>query len=366
MPFHPPNSWAAFYYDGRTADREPVRVTFSTGSLAMQRADGSIAHWPYPELRRGAGAVEGGPFRLERGSPAREVLMFSDPGAAAALRAVNPYGGLAKPTQRGSPLGKMLLALLLATIAAGFALYKWVLPATGEFLAARVPPSWEAALGATVIRQITMMSKVCDSPESRAPVERILSKITAQYPDNPYTFKVYVVDSDLVNALAAPGGHVVVYRGLLDKTRSPEELAAVLAHEVAHVVDRHSTKAMMRSLTFWTLVSFLAGDTSGAILSIAGTLEELRFSRTQEERADAKARRVFEETRMNPAAMLRVFQMLEDLSADVPGERYLSTHPRMKDRVETIAQWQENQRYTPRPVLPGSAWPPSVAGCAAR
>jgi Zn-dependent protease with chaperone function len=360
----PDHSWEAFYYDGRTADREPVRVVFGTSALTLHLPAGGTASWPYSELRRGEASVEGGPFRLERGSPATEVLLFDDARAAGALRGVAPYSGLGT-APKGGTLGKLLVGLVAATLIAIIVLYKWALPAAGEFLAARVPASWEAKLGASVAQQVTLLSKVCDRPEAREPVARIVEKIAASYPDNPYKFEVYVVDSGMVNALAAPGGHIVVYRGLLDRTKSADELAAVLAHEVAHVMERHGTKAIMRSITFWALVSFLAGDTSGTILSLAGALEEMRFSREQEARADAEAMRVFEQVRADPAAMQRVFEMLEGEDPGIAGARYFSTHPRMADRVAAIERWRKEQRYPPVPVLSaGQAWPPAGSGCA--
>ncbi|MEZ5401558.1 MAG: M48 family metallopeptidase [Bryobacteraceae bacterium] len=355
--------WDAFYYDGRSADREPVRVTFSTSSLTIERRNGLLLHWQYSELRRGDASFEGGPLRLERGKPAREVLLVPDARVGAYLKSIAPYGGLGA-TRGGHTAGKVLAALLAATVFAVYALFQWVLPAAGDYAASRIPPSWESKLGETVVRQLTVLASVCQDPARRKPVEDVVARIAKQYPGNPYRFRVYLVDSEMVNAIAAPGGHIVVYRGLIEKTRSADELAAVLAHEVAHVTGRHGTKAMMRSVTLWTILSLLVGDTSGAIVSLAGALEELRFSRAQEEQADAEARRVFEQAHLDPAAMVRIFKMLEETSPSMPGESYLSTHPRMADRVATIEQWSAEQRYTPSPALPGTPWPPLVRGCA--
>ncbi|MEZ5356089.1 MAG: M48 family metalloprotease [Bryobacteraceae bacterium] len=74
-------------------------------------------------------------------------------------------------------------------------------------------------------------------------------------------------------------------------------------------------------------------------------------SRQQEEGADAEARRVFEQARMDPCAMARVYRMLDNISGDMPASIF-STHLRMADRIETIEEWGDRQNYTPEPVLP--------------
>jgi Zn-dependent protease with chaperone function len=363
----PHDAWEAYYYNGRTADREPVRVTLSTGSLTIHRQEAPAVSWNYRDLRRGESSVDGGPVRLEKGALSPEVLLFPERAVLDAIRRVDPYASLGGG---GAGIGagwKLLGGLVIGSVAAIVVLYAWVLPAVGGFLAALVPPSFEERLGASVVRQFTLFGGVCEDPAVKAPLERVLGEVTARFPDSPYRFRLYVVDSEVVNALAAPGGHILLYRGLIEKTRSPEELAAVLAHEVTHVAERHGTRAMMRSLTFWALVSFLTGDTSGTIVSLVGAFEELRFSRTQEESADTGARRVFEEARLDPGAMVRMYEKLESSSDDAPAlTRYLSTHPRMDDRVRTIEEWRKAQSYSPRAMMPGTSWPPRVAGCASR
>jgi predicted Zn-dependent protease len=174
---------------------------------------------------------------------------------------------------------------------------------------------------------------------------------------------VYVVESDMVNAIAAPGGHIVVYRGLMKRTRSPEELAAVLSHEVTHVLERHGTRAMMRSLTFWALVSFLAGDVNGTIVSLVGAIEEMRFSREQEERADRGAMALLERLRVEPRAMVEVYRTLEKAGGEMPKlARYLSTHPPIENRIAVIREWEGRSRYAPVRIVEVAQWPP-VGAC---
>ena len=76
-------------------------------------------------------------------------------------------------------------------------------------------------------------------------IDELVLTLTKALPSNPYAFRVSVVDSPVVNAFAAPGGYIVIYKGLLKYTKSPEELAGVLAHEIEHVIHRHVTRMLL-------------------------------------------------------------------------------------------------------------------------
>jgi Zn-dependent protease with chaperone function len=80
----------------------------------------------------------------------------------------------------------------------------------------------------------------------------------AAAPGSPYHVRLLVADSPVVNAFAAPGGRIVVFRGLLEKTGRPEELAGVLAHEMQHVVLRHPLEAILRQISLRALAAVLS------------------------------------------------------------------------------------------------------------
>ena len=106
------------------------------------------------------------------------------------------------------------------------------------------------------------------------------------------TPEISVIDSDTVNAFAAPGGQIGIFRGLIDEARSPAELAGVLAHEMGHVIKRHPSEAMVRSAGYSILVAALVGDTSSAMQIAARTGEtllNLAHSRSAEAEADRTA-----------------------------------------------------------------------------
>ena len=117
----------------------------------------------------------------------------------------------------------------------------------------------------------------------------------AAHVESPYTFRWYLVDDPQVNALAAPGGHVVVFTGLVRATESAEELAGVLAHEMEHVLLRHSLRAIVARLGWRTILSLAlggSGELGGAAARVADQLGALGFSRVQESDVLAKQCRV--------------------------------------------------------------------------
>jgi predicted Zn-dependent protease len=141
-----------------------------------------------------------------------------------------------------------------------------------------------------------------------------------------------------VNALAAPGGAIVLYRGLLERTASAEELAGVLAHEVQHILHRHGTRMVVQRASTGLLMTAVAGDVSGLMafgLETARTLGDLRHSRQNEEEADLDGLRMLLAAQIDPRGMLEFFRKIAGREgAALP--RYLSSHPPSADRVERL------------------------------
>jgi len=249
------------------------------------------------------------------------------------------------------------VAALLGIVAAFFL---WGLPAISAAIASLVPVSVEERLGAVVLEGMAPQLQRCRDDA----VERIAAALQRASPASPYRFRVYVVNDGEVNAFAAPGGFIGVHRGLIEKTGSPEELAAVLAHEMQHVVQRHSTKGMMRGLTFLAVLSAALGDAGGAAAQVMGTLGQLHYNRRDESSADREGLRMLEHARIDPRAMVRMLRILEALAGDGPAMlRYLSTHPLPSDRITEMERLAAEAHYAHAPVLAGVRWPPPAADC---
>lgn len=148
------------------------------------------------------------------------------------------------------------------------------------------------------------------------------------------------------------GGGIVVYRGLIEKMQSPEELAAVLAHEMQHVVQRHSTRAMLRVLGLQLGLTILVGD-PGVIGDLAARLGVLHLMRSDEQSADDRAVEALMKAEIDPAAMQRAFSHLaavDPLRGAPSALQYLSTHPPIEERAARIAQLARNWHGPAKPL----------------
>lgn len=202
--------------------------------------------------------------------------------------------------------------------------------------AGKIPAEYEARIGDMVLAQTRAQGRVVESGPAVDAVRHIGAKLTG---GSRYQYRWLIVQSNEVNAFAAPGGVIVVHSGLIKQTGRPEELAGVLAHEVAHVELRHSLQGLIKKAGFSILLSFLMGDWSGTALggSIA-TLTEMKFSRDAETEADEEGLRRLVATRISPQGMPEFFAKLAKKENGGPDLSMLSTHPASQERMTKLQQ----------------------------
>ncbi len=160
-----------------------------------------------------------------------------------------------------------------------------------------------------------------------------------------YTFKL--VNSDVVNAFAVPGGYVYVNRGLVERADNMSELAGVVAHEIAHVEERHSAEQIGRvqgANVGLTLAYVLLGRGPGGLertaINVGGGLVLAGYSRDAEEEADAVAVPLLVSAGIDPDGLVTFFQKLIDDQKRSPSalEQWFSTHPTTADRIENTRE----------------------------
>lgn len=353
--------WEGYYLDGRTAARYRAAIRLMRGGLQVTTEGGTTLWWPYGEVRQTQGFYAGEQVRLERGGEIPEALLVSDVAFLTALHRVAPElaARFHDPTRRRMRVRLTLLAAL-AVIGITAALYLWGIPGLAALVASRVPVSWEERLGEAVVESLAPPGKRCADATRARVINDIVTTLTAPLPGSPYTFRVMVVNDPTVNAFAAPGGYIVLFRGLLERTRTAEELAGVLAHELQHILQRHATRALLQHASTGLLLAALAGDASGAMaygLESARTLGTLRYSRRNEEEADAEGLRMLLAAGVDPAGMIEFFEVLRKQGGDAPGLlAYLSTHPSPADRIAGLRALAGQSQRTPVKLLPGSDW----------
>jgi predicted Zn-dependent protease len=321
-------------------------------------------------VRQTQGFYPGEHVRFEHGSTS-EAVVVPDRKFLAALSALAPEAArrFHDPRRRSGRLWFSVAAAILAVVI-GFVLYQWGVQALATMLASAIPASWEERVGDAGLQELAPPSRVCTESETVTAIAQLSSTILAAAPGFPYTSKIVVVREDQFNALALPGARIVIYGDLLGKAETPDELAAVLAHELQHARERHSTEAALRAASVSALIGLVAGG-DGAVrglLTAASTLDQLRYSRRQEEAADRGAVAMLQRARIDARGMLRFLARAREQESTgataVP--RYLSTHPPTAERIEQLRAVIEPQRYAPTELMTAEEWAKVRTACAVR
>jgi len=388
------------FYDGKSANKYPVSVLPTKDHLELIFPDGRRIAWKYPTLKLSRTGSTG-PIRLERSNPNPNVIpesvVIEDPHFLEAAHEVAP-GALGtlwtQPHKRPLRYALMILALI-ALPPFIFAIWVYAIPGMTNAVADRIPAKWEEKIGQNYFEGYIKHSVKELDPEERKALDTISERLLTAVPDQPYTFRIYVHPSKMVNAFALPGGTIVVFQGLINATETPEELAGVLAHEFQHVLKRHSMRNIVRSEAiniFATIVSGNSDSLTNIILQAGGIMEFLRYSRELETQADEEGMKMMLATRIDPRGMVRVFEKLEeehhrqleemkkdtkkadpkeknskekpakekDSDKDKEGGQdwmeYFSTHPANNNRIAVLKKLSENPTHKPEPLLPGFDW----------
>jgi predicted Zn-dependent protease len=339
-------AWEASYLDGRTAARRRATARIGRAALEITLADTNTRLlWPYREIRQTQGTYAGEHVRLERGGDLAEALLVPDVAFLSALREAAPETHFHDPARRRFRAGLIVMAGI-AAIALGVGLYLFALPAMAGVAAERVPVQWEAKLGDAIVEHIVPVSGRCVDGDRQARIDAIAAAVLKPVPTKGYAFRIAVANSATVNALAAPGGAIVVFRGLLDRTDSAEELAGVLAHEFQHVLHRHATRAIFQHASAGILMAAVVGDVSAVVafgLEGARMLGDLSMSRQAEAQADRDGMQMLHDAGIDTAGMVTFFEKLAELHGDPGRGRYLMSHPAPQERLATMralsAQW---------------------------
>lgn len=337
--------WEAAYLDGRSAARQRATVRIGRAALEITLAGSNTRMlWPYRELRQTQGTYAGEHVRLERGGDLSEALLVTDVGFLRAVRETAPEARFHDPRRRRFRAGLVFVALV-AAVGLALGIYFFALPAAAGVVASRVPVTWEAKLGDAILEHFAEGARCEDQPR-QARIDAIASAVLKPAQPTPYRFRIAVVDSETVNAIAAPGGAIIVFRGLLERAESAEELAGVLAHEFQHVLHRHATRAIFQQASAGVLMAAIVGDVSAIVafgLEGARMLGELSMSRQAEAEADRDGMRMLHEAGVDTAGMVAFFEKLARREDDPGRLRYLMSHPAPAERLATLralaAQW---------------------------
>ena len=337
-------TWKALYFDGRTPTHRKVDVQTDRQGVRIEFKAGTKRIWRYDDFSVQQDRLQG-PLRLEYGEFPPEILEIADPEFGEVLGKRLPK----KP--RFLSVGFAILAVLLVP-----AIIYWGIPLASGWFAYFIPVSIEKQVGQYVIDEVFPSRIVCKTDAGEQALEKLVSRLVPL--DSEYVFQVEVVDSGLVNAIAFPGGNILLFRGLLEKSPSADAIAGVLAHEMQHVFQRHGTENLLNQVALSGLFKLLTVEANAIAETLfAGvrTLSLLKYTRELETEADALALQLLYQAGVDPVEMLAMFQVLKNHSSSLPES--ISTHPDMTSRMEKLEIIiDQKPDFVNTPVLSEQSW----------
>jgi predicted Zn-dependent protease len=236
-------------------------------------------------------------------------------------------------------------------------------PYTGRSQLQLISPEQENQMGVQAFQQILGKAKVSNDGAASDMVTRVGKRIAAVsgHPEYQWEYRL-IQDDKQVNAFALPGGKVAVYTGILPVTKDENGLAAVLGHEIGHVVARHGGERISQEMGVNVVVETLAGLSSGdpavvqgvsALLGAGASVGVLLpWGRAQESEADHLGLILMAKAGYDPHAARDLWIRMAEMSSKSSGKppEFLSTHPSEATRITQIEGWMPEamQYYKPR------------------
>jgi Zn-dependent protease with chaperone function len=257
-------------------------------------------------------------------------------------------GGILHDYERFSP---RLIVVVAACLAGIWVIWRYgldILVSAAIFL---TPPALVDQInkGTLATVDVTMADPTKLAEDEQERVSRIFAQLLTKVDDSAHDdhdFQLLFRKMDGIgpNAFALPGGTIVMTDAFVKRFPEDDVLAGVLGHEIGHVVEQHGLRQIYRSLGIYVLIAFLAGDTGPILEDIVlegNLLLSLAYSREHESSADRFGLRLSHDAGYDPAGLKLFFERISVMTGE--SDRWFSTHPSSKDRVEAINKFIEDE-----------------------
>jgi beta-barrel assembly-enhancing protease len=330
----------AWHYDGQSAVRRKVEIQVIGNQFYLLEQERRNGPFRFDELHFLGKKADGNIYGLESRDGWRLGIAGQVPAELAPmLPATKVYGGFI------DRLGLGKASLTFAGISAAVVAVVLLSP---QWLAPLIPSGVERSMGDALVGDFG--GRFCDTTAGKA----ALAKMTGALDPNPRDLQVEVANIDMLNAVALPGGKVIIFQGLLNQAKSPDEVAGVLAHEIGHVRERHVMQGLLRQLGLSVVLGGFDGSGGANLNSLLSTT----YTRDAEREADEHSMAALKNARISPIPTAAFFDRLSNMD----GSREL------KDRqARTVASYtsshplsDERRKLFEKSVIKGKAYQPSL------
>lgn len=347
----------AIFFDGLTSRRRHVALRFGTAALDIATEGETLAVWTYDEIRR----IDRPGFVLRsEASDAPELARLELRDVHLQTEVLTRCGFLQGRTPPGST--RKIVGWSVAATASVAAMIWFGIPLAADRIAPLVPEAFERRLGDAADAELRVIfpHDLCFGETGIAALVELSARLKeAAHLETDAI--VEVVDSRVPNALALPGGKIYVFSALLDKARSPDEIAGVIAHELGHLARRDALRRVIAIGGTSYLVGLLFGDVTGASALVVASkaLIGAAHSREQEAQADEFAAALL-------ARLGRPARPLGELLTRIEGSEratlgLLHDHPLTAERLAAFTM--SDQGEAGPPLLDPQQWAALKAIC---
>ena len=341
----------AIYFDGMSSRRHAVTLAFSY-ALEIRGDESMLARWAYADIRRADSPT--GTLRLScQTAPPLARLEIRD--AALATEVTSRCTMLDDHHLGRRGVAKIVFwSLGAATSIVLMVLFG--LPLAADRLAPLVPEGMERRIGEVAEKQVKLLfdGRVCNNEAGQKAFTKLVNTLREQAGMDT-SVQSAVLASTIPNAFALPGGKVFLFDGLLTKAENPDEIAGVLAHELAHHKHRDNMRGLIHNGGTSFLIGLLFGDITGssALIFASQTLVTASHSREQEGDADTFAIEIMQKLGRSPKPMGELLYRVTGKEGG-KGLSIISSHPLSEDRLARMTR--EHKPPSGPPLLSQEEW----------
>ncbi|MEX0951921.1 MAG: M48 family metalloprotease [Gammaproteobacteria bacterium] len=251
----------------------------------------------------------------------------------------------------------LALSLLLSPAPVHADVRQQDLPDLGDSSGSVISPEMERRIGQLFLRNVREHANIVTDPEVQSYIHSLGYRLAANSDNNAQNYTFFMVDDPMVNAFAAPGGVIGINTGIILNSESESEIAGVVAHEIAHVTQRHLARMFERQQQLalpmlaaligavaLTIVNPQAGQAAMTAVAAGQAQYGINFTRANEEEADRIGMQILARSGFSPRGMADFFERLHRTSRYYAGNapEYLRTHPLTSNRIADARSRAEN------------------------